>query len=234
MSWIQDSELLALYAIAGALSTPLLVSTGGNHEITLFTYLLILDLAVLVLVALRPWSRLLFISFVGTVIFIFGWWSSFYSQDQATRTAFFLCCFFIPFSLVAARIALAWIFIYYGAGKLFGSFNGPGIHRTALYFSQTAHLHPGGLFAVLGGLIEFGGGVALALGLFSRLAGVALFGDMVMAMITVTWATGINSVSNPPGYQLNLALAVLALVAALLASGRFSLDAVIERRVAGA
>jgi len=107
MSWIQDSELLALYAIAGALSTPLLVSTGGNHEITLFTYLLILDLAVLVLVALRPWSRLLFVSFVGTVIFIFGWWSSFYSQDQAARTAFFLCCFFIPFSLAPRLFKIA-------------------------------------------------------------------------------------------------------------------------------
>jgi len=137
-------------------------------------------------------------------------------------------------ALLAVRIALAWIFIYYGAGKLFGSFDGPGIHRTALYFSQTAHLHPGGLFAVFGGLIEFGGGVALALGLFSPLAGSALLVDMVMAMITVTWATGINSVSNPPGYQLNLALAVLALVAALLGSGRFSLDAVMERRIAGA
>jgi putative oxidoreductase len=134
-------------------------------------------------------------------------------------------------ALLAVRVALAWIFIYYGAGKLFGAFNGPGLHRTALYFSQTAHLHPGGLFAVLGGLIEFGSGVALALGLFSRLAGVALFGDMVMAMITVTWATGINSLSDPPGYQLNLALAVLALVAALLGSGRLSLDALVERRV---
>ncbi|MGB8029672.1 MAG: DUF2339 domain-containing protein [Terracidiphilus sp.] len=107
MSWIQDSELLALYAIAGALSTPLLVSTGGNHEVTLFTYLLILDLAVLVLVALRPWSRLLFVSFVGTVIFIFAWWSSFYSQDQAARTAFFLCCFFIPFSLAPRLFKIA-------------------------------------------------------------------------------------------------------------------------------
>jgi putative oxidoreductase len=136
--------------------------------------------------------------------------------------------------MVVARIALAWIFIYYGGGKLFGWFNGPGIHGTALYFSQTAHLHPGGLFAVLGGLIEFGGGVALALGIFSRLAGLALFGDMVMAMITVTWATGINSSSNPPGYQLNLALGVLALVVALLGSGRFSLDALIERRVVSA
>jgi putative oxidoreductase len=134
-------------------------------------------------------------------------------------------------ALLAARIALAWIFIYYGAGKLFGTFNGPGIHRTALYFSETAHLHPGGLFAVVGGLIEFGGGLALAVGLLSRLAGVALFGDMVMAMITVTWATGINSQTSPPGYQLNLALAVLALVVALLGSGRISLDAVIERRL---
>jgi putative oxidoreductase len=137
-------------------------------------------------------------------------------------------------ALLVARIGLAWIFIYYGAGKLFGSFNGPGIHGTALYFSQTAHLHPGGLFAVLGGLIEFGGGIALAVGIFSRLAGLALFGDMVMAMITVTWATGINSRSNPPGYQLNLALGVLALVVALLGSGRFSLDARIERRIVAA
>jgi uncharacterized membrane protein len=104
MAWIQDSELLALYAIAGGLSTPLLVSTGGNHQITLFSYLFILDLAVLVLVALRPWSRLLFVSFVGTVLFIFGWWSAFYSQDQALRTAFFVCCFFLPFSLAPGLI----------------------------------------------------------------------------------------------------------------------------------
>jgi putative oxidoreductase len=134
-------------------------------------------------------------------------------------------------ALVAARIALAWIFIYYGAGKLFGSFNGPGLHRTALYFSNTAHLHPGGFFAVLGGVIELGAGVALALGLASRLAGIALFGDMVMAMITVTWATGINSQTAPPGYQLNIALGVLALVVAIFGSGRFSLDALLEQHL---
>ena len=71
MCWIQDAELLALYAIAGGLITPMLVSTGGNHEITLFSYLLILDLAVLVLAALRPWSRLLFLAFVGTLLFVY-------------------------------------------------------------------------------------------------------------------------------------------------------------------
>jgi uncharacterized membrane protein len=99
LAWAQDSELLALYAIAGGLITPVLVSTGGNHEITLFSYLLVLDFAVLVLVALRPWSRLLFVASAGTVIFVLGWWFTFYSQWQATRTALFLCCFFLISSL---------------------------------------------------------------------------------------------------------------------------------------
>lgn len=80
-------------------------------------------------------------------------------------------------AVVPVRIALVWIFIYYGAGKLFGAFNGRGIHRTALFMSDTAHLHPGGLFAVLGGVIEFGGAIALALGVVSRLAGLALLGS---------------------------------------------------------
>jgi putative oxidoreductase len=134
-------------------------------------------------------------------------------------------------ALVATRVALAWIFIYYGAGKLFGAFNGPGIHGTTLYFDNVAHIHPGGFFAVLGGLIEFGGGVAMAVGFCARLAGLALFGDMVMAMITVTWSTGIASVMSPPGYQLNIALAVLALIIVLLGAGRFSVDALIARRL---
>jgi uncharacterized membrane protein len=114
MAWIQNAELLGLYAIAGALSTPLLISTGGNHEVTLFAYLLILDLAVLVLAALRPWSRLLFVSFVGTVIFVFGWWTSFYSYGQAPRTAFFLCCFFVLFSLAPRLVKIS-----LGAGESF-------------------------------------------------------------------------------------------------------------------
>ena len=134
-------------------------------------------------------------------------------------------------AVVAVRVALVWIFLYYGAGKLFGAFNGPGIHRTAVFMSNTAHLHPGEFFAVLGGVIEFGGAVALALGLMSRLAGLALFGDQVMAMITVSWAHGINSLTATPGYEFNLALAAMALVIVGLGAGRLSLDAVIARHL---
>ena len=85
---------------------------------------------------------------------------------------------------------------------------------------------------MLGGVIEFGGGISLVLGLGARLAGLALFGDMVMAMITVTWVNGINSESLTPGYDLNMALCVLALVVVVFGAGRFSIDALAERRVA--
>ncbi len=137
----------------------------------------------------------------------------------------------VDIALLAVRAALAWIFVYYGAGKLFGWWNGPGIHQSAEFFANTAHLRPGGLFAVVGGVIEFGGAIAIVFGLGSRLVAVALCGDMVMAMITVTWSRGIDSEKVPPGYELNVTLAVLALVVALLGAGRFSADALVERRI---
>jgi putative oxidoreductase len=139
----------------------------------------------------------------------------------------------LDIALIAVRIALAWVFIYYGAQKLFGAFNGLGIHGTALYFSNTAHLRPGGLFAVLGGVIEFGGAIAIALGFFSRLAALALFGDQVVAMITVTWASGFGSLTSSAGYQFNVTVAVLALVILALGAGRPSIDTVVAKKLRG-
>src|SRR3954469_12985524 len=136
--------------------------------------------------------------------------------------------------LLVVRLVLAWIFIYHGSRRLFGWFDGAGIHQSATYFANTAHLHPGELFAVLGGIIELGGGIALALGLCSRLAGAAIFGDMMMAIITVTWANGINATGVKSGYELNLALGFLALVPAVFGAGRFSIDAALERRLVDA
>lgn len=137
-------------------------------------------------------------------------------------------------ALAVARAALAWVFIYYGGQKLFGFFPGAGphgIHQTAQYFSSAAHLHPGRLFAILGGIAEFGGGVAMALGFCARLAGLVLFGDMVVAIVTVTWAQGFNSVTTPPGYDLNIVVAALALVMVLMGAGRLSVDALISRQL---
>ena len=134
-------------------------------------------------------------------------------------------------ALLAGRVALAWIFTYYGAGKLFGWFHGPGLAHTAVYFATSAHLRPGMFFAVLGGIIEFAGALAVGLGVLTRLAALALAGDQVMAVITVTGANGINSLSNHPGYEFNLTLCVLALVLVAFGAGRFSGDARAHRHV---
>ena len=131
-------------------------------------------------------------------------------------------------ALLGARIALAWIFIYNGGEKLFGLFGGGGVHQSSIFFGTVAHLHPAELFTVMAGITEFFGGIAVGLGVFGRIAAAGLLGDMIVAMATVTWANGI--VSNKPGggYQLNVALAALALVIALMGTGRFSLDEAIR------
>jgi putative oxidoreductase len=127
-------------------------------------------------------------------------------------------------ALLGPRIGLAWLFIYHGAYTLFGAFGGVGIHEASLFYANVAHLHPGEFFAVLGGIIEFFGGIAIGLGVFGRLAAAALVGDMVIAMATVTFRNGIVSTAPGSGYELNIALAALAFVVAFLGTGRLSLD----------
>lgn len=151
------------------------------------------------------------------------WLAYVFSTRSAGRAA--------DLALIVVRIALAWVFIVYGAQKLFGSFHGQGIDGTAQFMASEG-LKPGRFFAYLGGIIEFGGAIAMVLGLATRLAGLALFGDMLVAMITVTWATGLHQ-PTPPGYELNVALAALGLVMLLLGAGRYSVDSLVERSLAG-
>jgi putative oxidoreductase len=132
-------------------------------------------------------------------------------------------------ALIVARFALAWIFIVHGAGTLFGAFGGAGLHSEAVYFSTQAHLHPGTFFAVVAGIIECFGGLAIGLGVFGRLAAAAIVGDMVMAMITVTFVQGLTGDAAGMGYQLNVALAALAAVVMFLGTGRFSLDVALHK-----
>jgi putative oxidoreductase len=127
-------------------------------------------------------------------------------------------------ALVGARIGLAWLFIYHGGTTLFGIFGGAGLHSASIFFGTVAHLHPATFFAASAGIIEFFGGIGVAVGVLGRLAAAALVGDMVIAMITVTFANGIVSNAPGAGYELNVALATLALVVAIMGTGRISLD----------
>jgi uncharacterized membrane protein len=118
----QDAELLASFALVGGFSTPVLLSTGQNHEVVLFSYVALLDLAILAMAIFKPWRRLLWGSFLGTIILYVGWYSDYYSQDQRTLTV----CFAALFAIIFAAIPLA---CPYEESK---RFTGPSVTLTLL------------------------------------------------------------------------------------------------------
>lgn len=102
----EDAEILAAFALTGGFSTPFLLSTGENRELQLFSYLLLLDVAAVVMVAAKPWRRLLALSYAGTLILYLGWYSEFYNRSQIRLTLAFATLFFAIFAiapLVARR-----------------------------------------------------------------------------------------------------------------------------------
>jgi len=98
IAWRQNGELLAVYAIVGAFSTPLLLSTGRNEEVFLFSYLLMMNAATMALLVLKGWNRLLVLSFIGTVAFYWGWYWQFYTPAAFAKTAFLLALFVLLFA----------------------------------------------------------------------------------------------------------------------------------------
>jgi uncharacterized membrane protein len=100
MAWAQDAELLAAYALAGGLATPLLLSSGGNHEVFLFTYLLAIDAATVALARIKPWYRLLAGAFPATVLYFIFWYATFYQESAFAITSVFVGLFFFLFATV--------------------------------------------------------------------------------------------------------------------------------------
>ncbi len=105
MALAEDAQILAAFALAGGFSTPLLLSTGVNRELALFSYVALLDLATLFLVIFRPWRRLLVMSYGGTLILYLGWYWTFYSRPQLSMTLGFATLFFAIFA-VAPLVAI--------------------------------------------------------------------------------------------------------------------------------
>ena len=94
----QNAEVIAIFAIAGGFATPALLSTGENHEIVLFSYLALLDVALLALTVTKPWRRIAVLGFVGTLIYYIGWYDTFYDRSQLTPTLIFASLFFAIFA----------------------------------------------------------------------------------------------------------------------------------------
>ena len=99
MALTQDAEILAVYSIVGGFATPLLLSTGVNREIALFSYVTLLDLGILGLVAFKPWRRLLWFGYAGTLILYLAWYAEYYDRKQFEPTLIFASIFFAVFAV---------------------------------------------------------------------------------------------------------------------------------------
>jgi uncharacterized membrane protein len=106
MAWTQNAEILAAFALIGGFITPVLLSTGQNREVALFSYVAMLDAGALALLILKPWRRLLILSYAGTLVLYVGWYSSFYDNTQLRLTVGFATLFFAIFA-VAPLLARA-------------------------------------------------------------------------------------------------------------------------------
>jgi len=94
----RNSERIAFLALLGGLITPVLVSTGENHEVSLFVYLTILGAGVLGIAWVRNWKSLPPAQFLATLVYFWGWYSDFYSADQLAITVLFATVFFVLFA----------------------------------------------------------------------------------------------------------------------------------------
>lgn len=119
------------------------------------------------------------------------------------------------------RVTTGLLLIPHGAQKLFGWFGGYGLTGTGSFFSETLGMHPGILFALLAGLVEFFGGIALVLGLLTRPAAAAVAVLLAVAL-SVHWSNGFFWTDGGVEYPLMWLLLAIALL--LRGGGEYSLD----------
>jgi len=93
-----EAQILAAVALAGGFSTPILLSTGQNRPVELFSYLLLLDIFAVILVTVRPWRRLLLGAFAMTTVYYVGWYAQYYRNEQRVLALAFATAFFVVFA----------------------------------------------------------------------------------------------------------------------------------------
>jgi uncharacterized membrane protein len=97
----RDSQRIAILCLLGGYATPILVSTGKDQQVVLFTYLLILGAGMLVMGERKDWYSLAPVCFVGTELYFWGWFEEFYHRTPLPpleRTAAFATLFFLLFA----------------------------------------------------------------------------------------------------------------------------------------
>jgi putative oxidoreductase len=136
--------------------------------------------------------------------------------------------------LLVLRLALAVVMFPHGAQKMLGWFGGHGF--SGAMQTLTVNLHVPAPLAVLVILVEFFGPLLLVLGLFTRIAALAIGVDMLVAMLKVHLANGFfaNWSGHQKGEGIEYFIYAIAVAAAITIAGAglFSIDAALAERAA--
>lgn len=119
------------------------------------------------------------------------------------------------------RVTAGAFLMPHGAQKLFGWFGGYGLEATGQFFQAQLGFSNGYLAAFSAGSVEFFAGLALALGLFTRAAALAV---TIFLLIASTVHFGGGFFWTDGGWEYPILWAVLALSFVSKGGGRYSLD----------
>jgi putative oxidoreductase len=130
-----------------------------------------------------------------------------------------------PYGLPLLRIVMGLILIPHGCQKAFGWFGGLGFAKFTVIFDKIGW-HPAAFWLTLVMLTEMIGGLCLVLGLFTRVAALAI----VVFMINAVWFTsGKGFFWTTGGAEYSILIGFVALVFLIHGAGKLSLDQQLNR-----
>lgn len=126
------------------------------------------------------------------------------------------------YAAIPLRTSFGIIFVAHGAQKLFGWFGGAGLESTASFLASLG-LTPGPFWAVVAGVVELVGGIALLVGFATPWTAIALAARTLAALILVNAPAGFSAMQGGVEFPLALLGGLLALVCT--GAQAYSLDA---------
>jgi putative oxidoreductase len=128
----------------------------------------------------------------------------------------------IDAALLVLRVGVGLVFAAHGAQKLFGWWNGPGMTGWQGAMEHMGY-RPAPLFATVSALVEFGGGLLLAIGFLTPLVAAVLIAQAIVIVGSAHWRNGFFNTKG--GFEFPLTLGVGAAAILLAGPGAISVDA---------